>query len=180
MVYPILATVGCLLLIIGLMNLGKIPPTKSVAAILMIVGVIVCGAALFLTFADALSAFGPTASFACGVSCFMFGMLYLLCGMEIYHGGDFKVAGWYSLIAGLYCFFVGLGWLNVMGTALPPVAQFGIWNIIWAVAFWLVFIVYGLGVAKLAKTLGWWLIIPVVAYTLFYPVIAFTNFNIIG
>jgi len=108
---------------------------------------------------------------------FCFTVLWTLAGFEVVLGGDFKATGWFSLLGGFFAFFIGLGFFNVFGTALPKLPQFGTWLEIWAVAFWLVFAVFALGKGGLMKLLGWWLIIPTVLFTLVYPVIAFTNFG---
>lgn len=178
MFFPFLAIIGALLIPVGLMNLGKLAPTKSMAGLFTVVGALTCMGGLWATFTDPYAAFGPTVSLGTGATLMLFGILYVMAGLEIYHGGDFKVTGWFCGFGGLFVLAFGLGYFNVLGTHLPYVPVFGVWFMIWGVAFELFFIVTGLGVAKLGKLLGWWLMLPVAGYTLLYATISFINFGI--
>ncbi len=179
MLYVILALATLFLVVISLMLLGKVP-AKSMGALAGIIGVTGSIMILYMAATDALSAFGPTATFAALIVAFMFFMLYLLVAAEVFTGTDFKATGWYSLVAGLFVFCIGLGFLHVLGDTLPLVGQFGTMFLVWAGAFWLIWLVFALGMTNLTKLLAWYLIIPTVAITIFWPIIAFTNYGVIG
>ena len=49
-----------------------------------------------------------------------------------------------------------------------------------AVAFFLIWLVFAMGQAKLTKLLAWYLLIPVTAVTVVWPIIMFVNRNVIG
>ncbi len=179
MVYVILALAALFLFVLGIFLLGGVS-AKATGALSLIIGATTSIFTVILVTTDALGGFGPTTSYAVGVGGFQFFMLYWLIGIEVFAETDFKATGWYSLLAGLFAFLLGLGWFNILGTALPLVPQFGVWFIIWAIAFWLVFLVFAMGYTALTKLLAWWLIIPTVLFTLVYPIIAYTNFGKIG
>jgi len=179
MLYVILALAALYLFVLGLFLLGKVPlkPTGALSGIIGVTGSILI---LYMVATDALSAFGPTATYAAGIGAFVFFMVYLLIAAEVFLGGDLKATAWYCLIGGLLVFLIGLGFLHVLGTTLPLVGQFGLMFLVWAGAFWLVWLVFGLGMSKLSKLLGWYLIIPTTAVTVVWPIIAFTNAGVIG
>jgi len=179
MLYVILALATLFLVVISLMLLGKVP-AKSTGALAGIIGVTGSILILYMVATDALAAFGPTATAASLIVAFMFFMLYLLVAAEVFTGTDFKATGWYSLVAGLFVFLIGLGFLHVLGDALPLVGQFGLMFMVWAVAFWLIWLIFGLGMTKLTKLLAWYLIIPTVAVTIVWPIIGFTNYGLVG
>lgn len=179
MLYVILGLATTFLFVIALMLLGKVP-AKTMASLGFIIGATGTLLIIWMVGTDALSAFGPTASYAAGIGAFMFFMLYLLVGMEVFTGGDFKATGWFSLVGGLFAFVIGLGFLNVLGDALPLVGQFGVMFLVWAVAFWLIWLVFALGQTSLTKLLAWYLLIPVVAITVFWPIFMFTNYGLVG
>jgi len=179
MLYVILALATLFLFVISLMLLGKVP-AKAVGALGFIIGVTGGILILYMVATDALSAFGPTASYAAGIGAFMFFMLYLLVGMEVFTGTDFKATGWFSLVGGLFAFVIGLGFLHVLGDALPLVGQFGVMFLVYAGAFWLIFLVFALGMTKLTKLLAWYILIPTTAITVFWPIFMFTNYGVQG
>jgi hypothetical protein len=177
MAYVLLALAALFLFVLGMFCLGKITIPKGTGILGILCGIIGSIMVLYIVFTDGLGAFGPTISFGIGVGAFCFTVLWTLAGFEVVLGGDFKATGWFSLLGGLFAFLLGLGFFNVLGTALPKLPQFGVWLEIWAVAFWTVFAVFALGKVGAMKFLGWWLIIPTVLFTLVYPIIAFTNFG---
>jgi len=177
MAYFVLALAALFLFVLGLFCLGKIAAPKGVGILGVVCGITATIAVLYIMFTDALGAFGPTVSFAVGIGASCFTVLWTLAGFEVLLGGDFKATGWFSLLGGFFAFLIGLGWFGVLGTTLPMLPQFGVWFIIFAIAFWLVFAVFALGKGSLMKLLGWWLIIPTVLFCLVYPIIAFTNFG---
>ena len=175
MVYAFLVLAALYLFVLGIFCLGKIAAPKGVGILGVLCGITGTIMIVYLAFTDGLAAFGPTVSFAVASGAFCFTILWALGGFEILLGGDFKATGWFSLLGGTFAFLIGLGWFGVLGTTLPLLPQFGVWFIIWAIAFWLVFAVFALGKGSLMKFLGWWLIIPVVLFTLVYPIVAYTN-----
>lgn len=177
MAYFVLAVAALFLFVLGLFCIGKITAPKGVGILGVIGGITGTIVILYMVLTDALVAFGPTVSFAVGIGAACFTVLWTLAGFEVLLGGDFKATGWFSLPGGIFAFLIGLGWLNVVGTTLPKLPQFGVWFIIFAIAFWLVFAVFALGKMGLMKLLGWWLIIPTVFFCLVYPVIAYLNFG---
>lgn len=179
MLYAILGLATLFLFVIGLMLLGKVP-AKAVGSLGFIIGATGTILILYMVATDALSAFGPTASYAAGIGAFMFFMLYLLVGMEVFTGTDFKATGWFSLVGGLFAFVIGLGFLHVLGDTLPLVGQFGVMFLVWAVAFWLIWLVFALGQTNLTKLLAWYLLIPTTAITVFWPIFMFTNYGVVG
>ena len=180
MVYALLALAGLFLFTLGFFCIGKITAPKGTGILGVIAGITGTGMVMYIAFTDALGVFGPTVSGAVAVAAFCFTVLWTLAGFEVVLGGDFKATGWFSLLGGLFAFLIGLGWFNVLGTALPILPQFGIMFEIWAVAFWTVFVVFALGKMGALKFLGWWLIIPTVLVTLVWPIIAYTNGGAIG
>jgi hypothetical protein len=177
MVYALLALAALFLFTLGFFCLGKITAPKGTGILGVITGITGTVMVVYIAFTDALGAFGPTVSFAVAVGAFCFTVLWTLAGFEVLLGGDFKATGWFSLLGGLFAFLLGLGWFNVIGTALPMLPQFGVMFLVWAVAFWTVFAVFGLGKMGAMKFLGWWLIIPTVLFSVVYPIIDFTNFG---
>jgi len=176
--YVILALATLFLFVIALMLLGKVP-AKSVCSLAGIIGVTGTILILYMVATDALSVFGPTASYAAGIGAFVFFMIYILIAFEVFTGTDFKATGWFALIGGTLVFLIGLGFLHVLGTALPLNGQFGAMFLVYAVAFWIIFLVFGLGQTKLTKLLAWYLLIPTTAITVAWPIIMYTNaFNI--
>jgi len=175
MVYAFLVLAALFLFTLGIFCLGKIAAPKGVGILGVLTGITGTIMIVYLAFTDGLAAFGPTVSFAVASGAFCFTILWTLAGFEVLLGGDFKATGWFSLLGGLFAFLIGLGWFGVLGTTLPTLPQFGVWFMIWAVAFWTVFAVFGLGKVGAMKFLGWWLIIPTALFTLVYPIIAYTN-----
>jgi len=183
MLYVILALAAFFLFVIALMLLGKIP-AKTTGALAGIIGVTGSVIILYMVLTDALSVFGPTATYAAGIGAFGFFMVYILIAAEVFTGGDFKATGWMALIVGVFVFLIGLGWglgggLK-FGDALPAVNQFGWMFIVWAGAFFLIWLVFGLGQAKLTKFLAWYILIPTTAVTVVWPIIMFVNRGVIG
>ena len=183
MLYVILALASLFLIVIAMMLLGKVP-AKSTGALAGIIGVTGSILILYMVATDALSAFGPTASFAGGIGAFVFFMIYILIAFEVAGGTDFKATGWFALIGGTLVLLIGLGWglgggLK-FGDALPAVAQFGWMFVVWAIAFYLIFLIFGLGMTKLTKLLAWYLIIPTTIITVVWPIIMFVNRGVIG
>lgn len=177
MAYFILALAALFLFVLGLFCLGKITAPKGTGILGVVCGITGTIVVLYIVLTDALAVFGPTVSAAVAILASLFTVLWTLAGFEVLLGGDFKATGWYSLLGGIFAFFIGLGFLNVVGTTLPKLPQFGTWAIIFAVAFWLVFVVFGLGKMKAMKLLGWWLIIPTILFCLVYPIVAYLNFG---
>lgn len=177
MVYVVLAVAIMFLTTLAMFCIGKITAPKGVGIYGVVAGVVGNIIVLYLILTDALGAFGPTVSAAVGIVAFVFTILWAAAGLEILLGGDFKASGWFALPGAILVLLIGLGFLNVLGTALPKLPQFGVFFIIFSVAFFLVFAVFALGKTKLMKFLGWWLLIPVNLCCLLYAVIAFTNFG---
>ena len=183
MLYVILALAALFLFVIGVMLLGKVP-ARSTGALSGIIGATGSILILYMVATDALAVFGATATAAAGIGAFVFFMIYLLIAAEVFTGGDFKATGWYALIGGTLVFLIGLGFgLGggvKFGTALPAVNQFGWMFIVWAVAFWLIFLIFGLGKTNLTKLLAWYLLIPTTLVTVVWPIIMFVNRGVIG
>ena len=176
MVYVVLAVAIMFLTTLARFCIGKITAPKGVGLYGVVAGVIGNIMVLYLVLTDALGAFGPTVSAAVGIVAFVFTILWTAAGLEILLGGDFKASGWFALPGAILVLLIGLGFLG-WGGALPVLPQFGVFFIIFSVAFFLVFAVFALGKGSLMKFLGWWLLIPVNVCCLFYAVIAFTNFG---
>lgn len=183
MLFVILGLATFFLFVITMMLFGKVP-AKTTGALSGIVGVTGSILILYMVATDALAAFGPTVTATAGVAAFGFFVIYMLIAAEVFGGGDFKATGWMALIVGVVVLLLGLGFglgggLK-FGDALPPVAQFGWMFLVWAIAFGLIWLVFGLGMTKLTKLLAWWLLIPTTIITVAWPVIMFTNRGVIG
>lgn len=141
--------VGAVLLINGLMLLGKVPG-KSAAMMNFFVGTM---QVVFPTVLLIQAAGDPAAVFA-AAGLYLFGFTYLYVGLIQITGVGPEGLGWFSLfVAG--CALV-IGTLQFSLTADPV---FGVIWYLWAVLWLLFFLLLGLGREDLSRTTGWFAII---------------------
>lgn len=170
MIYVILYLVGSVLFVNGLLLLGIVQNLPGVAALNLLVGVSIAIMALYIGMTDMLKAFGDTVSNTATATVFTFALAYMMIAIEVWTQGDFTTIGWYSLIMSVCLFFLSLGLFNFIGKTLPKVPQFGILWLLWAIAFFLFFLRFALGM-PIAQFAGWY-VAAIGIITCSYPALA--------
>jgi len=138
--------VGAVLFINGLMLLGAIPG-KSAGILNFFVG----GMQVIFPTLIILGADGDQATIYGAAGLYLFGFTYLYVGILQFTGISGEGLGWFSLFVAA-CAAV-IGFLSFTPVGNDPV--FGVIWLIWAVLWFLFFLVLGLGKTSLTRTTGW-------------------------
>lgn len=178
MIFVVLTIVAMILFANGMMILGKFGG-KQMAWMNLFACITIAIMGIYIGFSDGLKAVGPTQSFAAAASCLVFAMAYLMVAAELFCGTDFKALGWFCFMGGCAMLLIGLGYFHVVGTALVPASQFGVFWLMWGALFWLFWACWGLGVTSLVPFTGYYTIF-VAFFTSLYPSTAFYNMGRIG
>ncbi|WP_040406274.1 AmiS/UreI family transporter [Amycolatopsis nigrescens] len=137
--------VGAVLLVNGLMLLGRVP-ARSAAALNLFVGALQCVTPTVLI----IQAGGDQEAILGASGLYLFGFTYLYVGVVNFAGLEPSGVGWFSLyVAGAALVYSGLSfWRNE-----DPV--FGVIWLAWALLWTLFFLVLGLGLERLTRFTGW-------------------------
>jgi putative amide transporter protein len=137
--------VGAVLLINGLMLLGRVP-ARSAAALNLFVGALQCVTPTVLI----IQAGGDADAILGASGLYLFGFTYLYVGIANLAGLEPEGIGWFSaFVAGAAVVYAGLSfWRNG-----DPV--FGVIWLSWAMLWTLFFLVLGLGKEELTRFTGW-------------------------
>ncbi|SFB43828.1 AmiS/UreI family transporter [Amycolatopsis marina] len=137
--------VGAVLLVNGLMLLGRVPP-RSAGALNLFVGALQCLTPTVLI----VQAGGDADAILAASGLYLFGFTYLYVGVANLAGLEPEGVGWFSLfVAGCAVVYAGLSfWRNG-----DPV--FGVIWLAWALLWTLFFLVLGLGRQELTRFTGW-------------------------
>ncbi|AXK35695.1 transporter [Streptomyces armeniacus] len=137
--------VGAVLLINGLMLLGKVP-TRAAAPLNLFVGALQCVTPTVLIIQAGSD--GDAILAASGL--YLFGFTYLYVGISNLAGLEPEGVGWFSFfVAGAALVYAGLSfWRDG-----DPV--FGVIWLCWSLLWSLFFLVLGLGIARLTRFTGW-------------------------
>jgi hypothetical protein len=137
--------VGAVLLVNGLMLLGRVP-ARSAAALNLFVGALQCVTPTVLI----VQAHGDAEAILGASGLFLFGFTYLYVGVANLAGLEPEGIGWFSLfVAGAAVVYAGLAFWRQH----DPV--FGVIWLSWALLWALFFLVLGLGREKLTRFTGW-------------------------
>ncbi len=171
MTFAVFTLIALILFFNGMVVLGAFGG-KQVAALNLGIGITMVTMGLVIGFTDALATVGPTQSVAAAASILTFAFAFILLAGELLAGTDFKALGWYSFMAGIFIFLIGLGYSHVLGTTLFASSQFAVFWFLWAGVFWLFWAVWGLGKTKWAKFTGYYTVL-VAFFTSLYPAVAY-------
>ncbi|MFE3176970.1 AmiS/UreI family transporter [Amycolatopsis sp. NPDC059090] len=137
--------VGAVLLVNGLMLLGRVP-ARSAAALNLFVGGLQCVTPTVLI----IQAHGDSEAILGASGLFLFGFTYLYVGIANLAGLEPEGIGWFSLfVAGAALVYAGLAFWRQH----DPV--FGVIWLSWALLWGLFFLVLGLGREELTRFTGW-------------------------
>ncbi|PKV99443.1 AmiS/UreI family transporter [Amycolatopsis echigonensis] len=137
--------VGAVLLVNGLMLLGRVP-ARSAAALNLFVGGLQCVTPTVLI----IQAHGDSEAILGASGLFLFGFTYLYVGIANLAGLEPEGIGWFSLfVAGAAIVYAGLAFWRQH----DPV--FGVIWLSWALLWGLFFLVLGLGREELTRFTGW-------------------------
>ncbi|WP_406636139.1 AmiS/UreI family transporter [Amycolatopsis sp. WGS_07] len=137
--------VGAVLLVNGLMLLGRVP-ARSAAALNLFVGGLQCVTPTVLI----IQAHGDSEAILGASGLFLFGFTYLYVGIANLAGLEPEGIGWFSLfVAGAAIVYAGLAFWRQD----DPV--FGVIWLAWALLWGLFFLVLGLGREELTRFTGW-------------------------
>ncbi|MBN9743989.1 transporter [Amycolatopsis sp. A1MSW2902] len=137
--------VGAVLLVNGLMLLGRVP-ARSAAALNLFVGGLQCVTPTVLI----IQAHGDSEAILGASGLFLFGFTYLYVGIANLAGLEPEGIGWFSLfVAGAAIVYAGLAFWRQD----DPV--FGVIWLSWALLWGLFFLVLGLGREELTRFTGW-------------------------
>ena len=140
--------VGAVLFINGLMLVGVIPG-KSAGILNFFVG----GMQVIFPTLIILGADGDLATIFGAAGLYLFGFTYLYVGILQFTGISGEGLGWFSLFVVLCATIIG-----VLQFTLLDDPVFGVIWLIWAVLWFLFFLVLGLGKESLTRTTGWFTI----------------------
>ncbi|RKT56101.1 AmiS/UreI family transporter [Saccharothrix australiensis] len=137
--------VGAVLLVNGLVLLGRVP-ARSAAALNLFVGALQCVTLTVLI----VQAGGDADAVLAASGLYLFGFTYLYVGVANLAGLEPEGIGWFSLfVAGCAVVYAGISfWRDG-----DPV--FGVIWLAWALLWALFFLVLGLGVRRLTRFTGW-------------------------
>ncbi|MFB9928124.1 AmiS/UreI family transporter [Amycolatopsis halotolerans] len=137
--------VGAVLLVNGLMLLGRVP-ARSAAALNLFVGGLQCVTPTVLI----IQAHGDSEAILGASGLFLFGFTYLYVGIANLAGLEPEGIGWFSLfVAGAAIVYAGIAFWRQH----DPV--FGVIWLSWALLWGLFFLVLGLGREELTRFTGW-------------------------
>jgi hypothetical protein len=136
--------VGAVLLINGLMLLGRIPP-RSAAVFNLFVGALQC----VIPTAMLLQANGDAATTLSASGLYLFGFTYLYVGIVNLAGLEPQGVGWFSLFVAM----AAVAYAVLSFSSHDPV--FGVIWLSWAALWTLFFLVLGLGREDLSRFTGW-------------------------
>lgn len=137
--------VGAVLLINGLMMLGRVPP-RSAAGLNLFVGALQCVTPTVLI----IQAGHDTTAILGASGLYLFGFTYLYVGIANLAGLEPEGIGWFSLfVSGAAIVYAGISF----GQGDDPV--FGVIWLAWALLWFLFFLVLGLGKENLTAFTGW-------------------------
>jgi hypothetical protein len=137
--------VGAVLLVNGLMMLGRVP-ARSAAVLNLFVGALQCVTPTVLI----IQAGKDTDAILGAAGLYLFGFTYLYVGIVNLAGLEPEGIGWFSLFVAIAAVvYAGLNF----GRLGDPV--FGVIWLFWALLWGLFFVVLGLGVARLTRFTGW-------------------------
>lgn len=136
--------VGAVLLVNGLMLLGRVPP-RSAAVLNLFVGALQC----VIPTAMLLQANGDTATTLSASGLYLFGFTYLYVGIVNLAGLEPQGLGWFCLFVAV----AAVGYAVLAFSTHDPV--FGVIWLSWAALWTLFFLVLGLGREELSRFTGW-------------------------
>lgn len=137
--------VGAVLFINGLMLLGLVPG-KAAAPMNFFVGIMQVVFPTILL----VQAQGDPAAILAASGLYLFGFTYLYVGLNLTFGLDGEGVGWFSLFVAVIAVVMGILQFTVVS---DPV--FGVIWFLWAVLWFLFFLLLGLGRESLTATTGW-------------------------
>ncbi|CCH31265.1 AmiS/UreI family transporter [Actinosynnema sp. NPDC047251] len=137
--------VGAVLLLNGLVLLGRVP-ARAAAALNLLVGALQCVTPTVLI----IQADGNADAVLAASGLYLFGFTYLYVGIGALAGLEPEGIGWFSLfVAGAAVVYAGISFFRNG----DPV--FGVIWLAWALLWALFFLVFGLGEQRLTRFTGW-------------------------